>query len=342
MSAPITRYRIIGQGLAGSVLGLLLMERGVDVEIFDDGHQSSSSVIAAGMWNPISFRKLILSWEADQFIPVMEEVYPRFEKKLGVSFYHRMPLVRLFGDFGSGNDWDHRSTHPEVGPFLSAAQDPDIPSHFEQPYGHGMVNNCGWMDMKVFLEAARTHFEEAGMLRIQSFNALPEDDPQTMHIYCTGWKSPFDPHFEKIPLAPNKGQVLTFEADLPISSMVNFGNFIVPLGNNSFRLGATYELEPEHIHPTPEGKKELEDSLHAVTKSGFRTKEHHAGYRPTTPDRKPVLGTHPQHPNLAIFNGLGSRGVLQAPRMAQELIAHLLEGAPIRREISLMRFYRKK
>jgi glycine/D-amino acid oxidase-like deaminating enzyme len=342
VSATPKKYCIIGQGLAGSVLGLLLMERGVTVEIFDDGHRSSSSIIAAGMWNPISFRKLILSWEADKFIPVMEEIYPRFEKLLGASFYHKVPLARLFGDHGSANDWDHRATIPEVAPYLSADQHPDIPAYFHQPHGHGIVNDCGWLDMKVFLSAARTHFANSGVLRNENFQSNPDDDPETMHVYCTGWQAIHEELFERVTITPHKGEVLTVATVSPITCMVNFGNFIVPLGNNLYRLGATHELDPKDIEPSAGGLAELSDSLKSVMKSEFKVVAHHAGFRPTTHDRKPVLGTHPEKPNVAIFNGLGARGVLQAPRMAQELIAHLLEGAPIRKEISILRFYKKK
>ncbi len=337
-----TKYCIIGQGLAGSVLGLLLMEHGVEVEIVDEGHQGSSSIIAAGMWNPISFRKLILSWEADKFIPVMEEVYPRFEKTLDASFYHKMPLARLFGDHGSANDWDHRATHPEVAPYLSADQHTDIPAYFHQPHGHGIVSNCGWLDMKVFLSVARNYFEDKGVLRNEKFTSNPDDDPSTTYIYCTGWKAIHEGLFERITITPHKGEVLTIEANFTIGSMVNFGNFIVPLGNNTYRLGATHELDPKDIDPSAEGLAELSDSLKSVMKSGFKVVAHHAGFRPTTHDRKPVIGTHPEKPNVVIFNGLGARGVLQAPRMAQELVSHLREGTPIRKEISILRFYKKK
>ena len=342
MSATPKKYCIIGQGLAGSVLGLLLMERGVAIEIIDDGHRSSSSILAAGMWNPISFRKLILSWEADKFIPVMEEVYPRLEKLLGASFYHKMPLARLFGDHGSANDWDHRSTHSEVAPYLSAHQHPDIPVYFHQPHGHGLVNDCGWLDMKVFLSAARTFFEKNGVLRNENFSRRPEDDPETGFVYCTGWRAMHEAFFERVTITPHKGEVLTVRTTSTLTCMVNFGNFIVPTGNNLYRLGATHELDPKDIAPSAAGLAELSNSLKSVLKSEFEVVAHQAGFRPTTHDRKPVLGTHPEKPNVSIFNGLGARGVLQAPRMAQELIAHLLEGAPIRKEVSILRFYKKK
>jgi len=65
---------------------------------------------------------------------------------------------------------------------------------------------------------------------------------------------------------------------------------------------------------------------------------HTAGIRPTVIDRKPLLGSHHLHRNAAVFNGLGTRGVLIAPYAAPILYNHLTNQNPIPREISIERF----
>ena len=69
--------------------------------------------------------------------------------------------------------------------------------------------------------------------------------------------------------------------------------------------------------------------------------EQSAGIRPTVKDRRPLLGVHPKHTRLALFNGLGTRGVMIAPKMAQELYQHLSEGTPLEEEVDLRRFLNK-
>ena len=58
-------YIIVGQGLAGSVLAIELLEKGMKVQVIDNKHFRSSSKIAGGLVHPMSFRRTILSWNAE-------------------------------------------------------------------------------------------------------------------------------------------------------------------------------------------------------------------------------------------------------------------------------------
>ena len=46
-------------------------------------------------------------------------------------------------------------------------------------------------------------------------------------------------------------------------------------------------------------------------------------------------GRHPLQENLAIFNGLGSKGVLYAPGAAERLASHLSEGTEIEEDLDV-------
>ena len=72
-------YVIIGQGLAGTTLALRFLERNVPFRIIDNGHESSSSMVAAGLWNPIVFRRVNKTWMADESLEELEDFYPRWE-----------------------------------------------------------------------------------------------------------------------------------------------------------------------------------------------------------------------------------------------------------------------
>jgi len=50
---------------------------------------------------------------------------------------------------------------------------------------------------------------------------------------------------------------------------------------------------------------------------------------------------HPRHPQLAIFNGLGSKGAMQAPLRAAQMSKLLTEkGFELPNEVSVRRFLR--
>jgi len=65
---------------------------------------------------------------------------------------------------------------------------------------------------------------------------------------------------------------------------------------------------------------------------------HKAGIRPTVKDRRPFLGAHPDHNNLYVFNGLGTKGVSLAPYFAKHLVDHMVDGVELMKEVSIGRF----
>jgi hypothetical protein len=58
----MSKYLIVGQGLAGTLLAFSLLEKGEEVLIADDYAHASASQVAAGMWNPVTFKRLAASW----------------------------------------------------------------------------------------------------------------------------------------------------------------------------------------------------------------------------------------------------------------------------------------
>ena len=62
------------------------------------------------------------------------------------------------------------------------------------------------------------------------------------------------------------------------------------------------------------------------------------GMRPTVPDRRPIIGKHPEYSRVAVFNGLGTKGVSLAPYFASILIQLLENGAPVNNEADVNRY----
>ena len=117
--------------------------------------------------------------------------------------------------------------------------------------------------------------------------------------------------------------------------------FNLPIGNDLYKVGATYDWKDKTNNPTAEGKKELVDKLKELISCDFEIVEHFAGVRPTVKDRRPLVGTHPIHPQLHVLNGLGTRGVMLGPYLANQLFQHIDNGAPLENEINIERCYKK-
>ena len=86
-----------------------------------------------------------------------------------------------------------------------------------------------------------------------------------------------------------------------------------------FRAGSTYEREQLDGEPTERGRSEIESRLREFLRLPFEVIDHAAAVRPIIRESRPVLGFHPEHPRIGIFNGLGSKGSLLAPFFAAQL-----------------------
>jgi glycine/D-amino acid oxidase-like deaminating enzyme len=160
-------------------------------------------------------------------------------------------------------------------------------------------------------------------------------------VFAEGVGVKYNPWFASLPIVPNKGEWLEVSCNgLQLLHIIKGSVFIVPLGNDRYRVGATYERNFESLAPTVENKIWLMNQFKKYTDLPFEVLFHGAGLRPTVPDRRPIVGRHPKFPSLSCINGLGSRGVLWAPFLAGLLVKHLYTNAFLPDELQIRRFMR--
>ena len=138
---------------------------------------------------------------------------------------------------------------------------------------------------------------------------------------------------------PAKGELLIIKSDgLKLKELINRGIFIRPLTNDLYLIGSTYSWNDHSLIPTESAKEEIQNKLKTVIKTDFTVLEQVAGIRPTVKGRRPFLGQHPEHKNLFIFNGLGTKGLLLAPYFSQHFCDYLLSNNLLIPEVDIKRF----
>jgi len=138
-------------------------------------------------------------------------------------------------------------------------------------------------------------------------------------------------------LVPVRGEGLTVRIPgLRLKHVVHRGVFILPVGDDRYRVGSTFAWDNVWSGPTEEARRWLLDKLERIVSRPVVVEEHWAGVRPASRDRRPVLGR--LGAQEAILNGLGARGVLLAPWSALHLAAHLFDDAPLDPEVDVRRF----
>lgn len=343
-------FIIVGQGLAGTVLSFELINRGKSVLVIDNHFQHSSSMVAAGMWNPIVFKRLSKSWKADELVPSLDKVYSAFEHFLGKKYLIHLPIDRVFPDQSAANQFDEKSDLPGYQGFISQEMI-QAKKNVKAPFGIGRIEGGGYLkiqdlliDFRAFLKSENRLLEEefkAESLQIEADFVKFKGKRAKNIVFCTGHELSSTPWFSQLPMQATKGELLSIESDqLHEESILNNGKFLLPLGNGKFKLGATYEWSELNYDLTEAAKKDLLSSLSSMTEVEFKVSNHEAGIRPTVKDRRPLIGAHPEHSRLLLFNGLGTKGVMIAPWLAAHFCDFILEGKELERELNLGRYFK--
>lgn len=345
-----TDYLIVGQGLAGTILGLTLLENGQKVHIIDNNHESAASKVAAGMWNPIVFRKLNKSWRVEDLLPEMNRFYSHWEQKLGQKFLHHKDIARIFPGHEQENDWIARSGDENYANYLRDDDNVELPGiKLRFKAGFGLVKQSGYLEVGSFLEAARTYFTELGVysnfqldyqaIQLTENTVSIEGYSAKKMIFCEGSKGSENPWFNTLPFNNTKGELLTIQAEGLTSEVIpNLGVWLLPIGANNYKVGATFDWSDFSLDVTSVAKEKLVRELEQLIEVDYTITNHQAGIRPTMLDRRPVVGQHSIYPQLGIFNGLGTKGVMNAPWTAKQYSDFLVSGAVLPDDISINRF----
>ena len=145
--------------------------------------------------------------------------------------------------------------------------------------------------------------------------------------------------FNHLPLVGSKGEYIVVSApELKLDYILKGPIFIIPLGNEKYLVGATYNNHDKTQTPTSEKKQELILKLDKMINCDFKIIDHFAAIRPTVKDRRPLVGVHPKYKNLSVLNGLGTRGVMASPYLAKQLFDYLEKGEELDSEIDIQRF----
>lgn len=341
-------YIIVGAGLSGACLAYRLEKANKSFVVFDDESQKASKV-AGGFMNPVILKRFTLAWKAGEQLETAYSFYSEMEEALGKSFLGPLEVYRRFSSIEEQNNWFAAADKPRLAPFLDTRLVPAVNKHIPGKNSFGRVLKTSRIDPRFLLDSYSAHLKENGQFRQETFvyddlqisssGIKYRDITARKIIFCEGFGLRNNPYFNYLPLRGNKGEYIIIKAPgLDLTVGVKSSVFIFPAGGDHYAVGATYSNTDKTPGPTAAAREELVQKVKDLIKIDFEVIDQVAGLRPSSIDRRPMVGKHPKFENLYTCNGFGSRGILIAPSISSELLEYIEKGKDLDPETDISRF----
>lgn len=340
-----SKYLIVGQGLAGSLVSWHCLKSGYNIKVVDSSHKEKASRIAAGIFQPLIFKNLHTTWNFEVYDRSMLLCFNEIESHFQTQLLFRLDATKVIEE--DVDLWQQKAA--AMARYYSLKN--DVGEAFQQPKAQLFHN--GYVNLPLFLDLMCNELTcndllidesfEPSFMQIRGDRIVYKDEFFDKVIFCEGIGVLQNPWFNWAGFAFNKGEIIEIVSPkLQLSSLLRGDSiFVLPMGDDRYKVGATYNREDLTNNVTTEGISWLTSRLERVNSAPYQIRSQTAGIRPATRDRRPVLGSHPEFPQLVILNGLGSKGVLQAPYWSQFLVKTLVDSElNVPREVDVKRFVR--
>jgi glycine/D-amino acid oxidase-like deaminating enzyme len=330
---------IVGQGVCGSLLSWALIHRGLSVQVYDTGINSSATIAAAGIINPVTGKRLVKSWLTDTLVPAADEMYAAISRKLGVEFYQKQLIYKLPESIKEQNDWSARLSEPGY----ESCFEFDTIQHLDKskvhnPFG-ALVIKGAKMDTGNFLNHYREYLRSGDMLREEPYTYDRALSQKGKVIFCDGYRAAKQGPFSGLLWQIVKGEYLLVKIKDFYSDRIISGDTTISATDQKdiYYAGATYQWYYETTEPTGQYKQEIIDSLKKTLAVPFEVIAHGAAVRPAVKYRRPFIGFHPVYPHIGIFNGMGTKGLSLSPYFAEHMAEHITTGSALMQEVDVAR-----
>jgi len=341
------KYLVVGQGIVGTFMSYHLDKAGITYLLVNDESLPSASSVASGVMNPVTGRRIVQTWMIETLLPYAVNAYSAIQQKLNIQIIQNAPVILLHPSEQMKDSFEYRTQHDNI--YLLRQDPTHWTPYFNAPFGVGGIDDCYWIDINKMLQSWRNylitnqhylnaHFDSKEVIFSEK-NVRWKNVTAEKIIFCDGIASSQNPYFSSLPFAPNKGEALIVKIPgLPNKNIYKNNISVIPWKDDLFWVGSNYEWTFQDSNPSIAFKEKMIESIDKFLKLPYEIVDHIAGIRPTNTQRRPFVGVHPTQCQLAICNGMGTKGCSLAPYFTAQLLAHLEYGAPVEAEASILRF----
>jgi len=324
-------YTVVGGGIAGLMTAWFLHKKNRLEAIYQPTESKGASSIAAGVINPITGKRFAKTWIADTLFPFAEKTYQEIEQTLSISFFSPIEVMRLAETMEQENDWHARTQSDSFASYICTKAVPKNIYTLLQPIASSFFIKGGYkLAVETLSENLLCYFKSEKKWVDAHFDT---NKISNNVIFCTGMMNQ-----NALPVIGVKGHYLVCEMpDLTVDFVVHGHATIIPQKNGLYRVGSTYQWAFENDEIEKVQVDFLTSGLKKTLRCDFKVIDALAGIRPTTADRRPLVGCIDVSKKHFALNGLGTKGYSLAPYFADMLVNHLTTDSAIIQEVSIAR-----
>lgn len=339
-----------------------LLEQDIETVVIDKNDiADGASGTPGGLVNPATGRRATKAWKAEQCYEAISANLAKIQDQSRKTFHQNNGLLRpaLLEKMAIKMKAQHeKTTWPDD--WCQWKTEEEIK---EMHPGITCIDGGLWLpiglsvDVGTYLQAYARVLQDNGVKvwtgKQPAINQAKNDwhisfDDTTIRaqhvLFAIGRATTKSSYWNWLPLHLIKGQVATFSngnEPLSFSHSISSLGYIARNGSaNTFVQGSTYEHDFKHLRPDKEGEQYLRKRMRRTLpqlEEKVTTVDQWAGVRTSTPNRKPILGRHPNHPSMHVFTGLGSKGLLYSKFLANHYVDYLTNGTDLFPDVNITR-----
>lgn len=350
-------YIIVGLGIAGVCFAETLLQKGKTFIVVED-RKNGATTTSGGVLNPTVLKRFTAAWNAPLFFEKALPFYNAISKRFGEQIITPIGIHRILNTIEEQNNWVVASDKPTLSSFICSEIQKNNNSSVKAPLGLGSVMGGALLKPAKIIKAYRTYLQQNKLLLSENFDytlleisknsVVYKNHIASQVVFAEGANVANNPFF-KVSVSPegskvfvgNKGEYVIFKsAALRLKEVLKGPVMIIPLGNDLYKVGASYGRDDFSEGITTKAKEEIIEKLKKMIVCDFEIVEQVSGIRPTVKDRKPLLGNFPENPRLYFLSGLGTRGLSMAPLLSEWLYTNIDDNKALPAAVDLNRFHK--
>lgn len=342
-------YIIVGLGIAGLTYSKQLLDNAKSFMVIADGAAKATQT-SGGVFNPIVLRRFTAPEDTLTYISYAMKTYEELQSIIGSSWYYpEQEVCRVFASLEEQNNWFIASDKPHLQNFVYPKVLQNTNPSIVADFGLGRVKGSFKIDPLALIHSYEKYLMSNDKMIKEKFDytLLKETEGDYAYqyknlqakkvLFAEGADVSNNTFLERAFITPNKGEYLIIHSkSLQLNYMLKGGVYVIPLGEDLYKVGATYSPNDSSANPTEEAREEIEAKLQKMITCEYKVVDHVTGVRPVTKDLQPVLSKVKE--GMYVYNGLGTRGFTRGPLYSKLLYDAIENAIPIPTNMSLERF----